>query len=130
MIPDKKNNFWQFNKQRGSALYYAVVVLSILLTMILGLSSIITSQVKSTKTIEDSFQAFYAADSGMEEAFYQFYNGTPINNINVSDYLDLNENGSQDSNEPAYSAQGISSPESIKSTGTYHNTKRAIQVSF
>lgn len=117
-------------QKKGSVLYYSVVILSLLLAMVLGLSSIIAGQIKTVRTIEYSLQSFYAADAGIEEAFYEFYeNGTPIENIDVSGYFDLNENGSKDSNEPTYETQGLSSTE-IKSSGFYQNNRRAIQVSF
>jgi len=49
-------------------LLYTVLLLSLLLTMVLGLSTLISAQFEVMKGTGNSVVAFYAADAGMERA--------------------------------------------------------------
>jgi Tfp pilus assembly protein PilX len=55
---------------KGSALLYTVLLLSILLTVVLGLSTLISMQFVIMRNTGDSIVAFYAADAGMEKMLY------------------------------------------------------------
>lgn len=61
----------QKKQERGAALFIAVIVLSILLATGLGVSTILIGQFRVLFGIEESLQAFFAADSGIERALYQ-----------------------------------------------------------
>jgi len=62
-----------FNKiknQKGVALYLALVIMTIFLSMSLGLTVIMTSQRKMVRGIDYSVTALCAADTGIEYIFY------------------------------------------------------------
>ena len=58
------------NNQKGFALYLIVIMMSVLLAAVLGLSNIIIGGVNLAIIVRDSGNAFYAADSGVEKALY------------------------------------------------------------
>lgn len=58
------------NREKGVSILLAVLILSILLAIALGIGHFITEQTKMMREIGYSVKAFYAADSGIEEALY------------------------------------------------------------
>ena len=54
--------------EKGIALYLGLIIMTIILAVAFGLSTILISQVKMTKEIGDSIKALYAADSGIEQS--------------------------------------------------------------
>ncbi|MDP3982143.1 MAG: hypothetical protein Q8P70_01175 [bacterium] len=56
--------------QRGVAVYISVVVMTVLLGVSLGVSSIFYSQVSALQGLGDSVTAFYAAEAGIEQVLY------------------------------------------------------------
>jgi len=115
----------------GVSLYFALMIMTVLLAIALGISTILFGQLKVMRGMENSIVAFYAADTGIEKELYEEHPpGT-----HYSDYLDLNGNGFQDSEDSVYnvwviSAGGDSCPATvnycIKSIGVYKETRRAI----
>lgn len=61
-------NIYYHNK--GTALFITGVVISIALAVGIGVSTISFRELRITRNILPSFQAFYAADAGVECAFY------------------------------------------------------------
>jgi hypothetical protein len=53
--------------QKGVSLYLAVVLMTMLLALVLGISTILLRQLQSIRGMEDSVVALYAADSGIEQ---------------------------------------------------------------
>ena len=108
----------------------AVMIMAVLLAIVLGLNAILVSQIKTIRNMGYSVIAFYAAETGIERELYENHAvGT-----NYSDYLDLNGNGVQDTDDSSYNISvfdGASCPGTdycIKSTGIFQGTRRAIQV--
>lgn len=56
--------------QKGIAVYIAIIIMTIILGVGLGITDIIIKQIKITSTIGDSVQAFYAADMGIEKVLF------------------------------------------------------------
>lgn len=121
--------------QKGSAIYFAVIIMAILLAMAIAFSFILIRQIRVTKKVSDSAIAFYAADTGLELAMNNFPD------IGVWEgYLDLNNNGIQDPDDPIYQSKRVeelSDPECyndnnittnfcIISLGEYKNLQRKI----
>lgn len=107
-------------KEKGVSLYLAIVILSVLTAVLLALVSISVSQIKVIWTLSDSIKAFYAADTGIEQALYQVRKEGNYNNF-------LGKNG--DSSYQVFitsDANGVS----IKSIGNYNGTKRAIETNY
>jgi len=128
---------------RGVSLYITVMLMSIILAVVLGLSAIVYGQMKMIRGIEYSVIAIYAADTGVEHALRDIYANSPLASYTGS--LDANRGYTpgyavsvvcgtllavdcpvigQDNSEPSCTAQFYC----IRSTGTYQGTKRAIEV--
>jgi len=99
----------------------------VLLSIVLGLSTILVTQVKIIRGLENSVVAFYAADSGIERVLDEDENATDT--ADYSFYLDNNAFSS-----PEYVATGTQNcPDNvanfcINSKGTYKGTQRAVQA--
>jgi hypothetical protein len=126
-----------FKFQRGETLYFALVILAILLAIGFGLSTIIISRMKMIREMGDSVISLHAADTGIERAMYALYKEGISLPFNFSGYLDLNQNGFQDPKEPTYQVNGLSPGSNcsatsfcLKSVGVYQETKRAIEASY
>ena len=52
--------------QRGITLYLAIIVVTLILGIGLGISALLVSQLKTFRSIGDSLQSLYAADAGIE----------------------------------------------------------------
>lgn len=118
------------NTKKGVTLYFAVVILSVIFGIGAGLSILIFSQIRITREIGESVIAFYAADTGIEQALYKLY-------INPGTFPFPNFSGTvgQASFEvkvflPA--TGNCPSPPNefycIKSIGKYRQTQRAIEI--
>ncbi|MBD3330561.1 hypothetical protein GF354_03445 [Candidatus Peregrinibacteria bacterium] len=59
----------KFNN-KGSALLVALLIMGVLISISLALSGLIFREVRVTKALLDSGKAYYAAESGVEEALY------------------------------------------------------------
>ncbi len=120
-------------------MYFSLVVLTIILGIILGLSSMLISQIKMVRGMEHSVIAFYAADSGVEEALsmlqglfsegslpYYGNEETIDLNGNVATYRIQIEGGHAATDGP----HGDCDNEyyCIRSEGDYRGIKRAIEV--
>jgi len=58
---------------KGLTLYLAVIIMSILLALVLGLIAISVTQLKTIRGVENSVVAFYAADAGVEKVLKELY---------------------------------------------------------
>lgn len=57
--------------KRGSALYYTLIIVSIISAIAFGISSILFSQLKLIRGMGHSVVAFYNADKGVEHLLWQ-----------------------------------------------------------
>lgn len=132
----------QPKNSQGVSLYLAILIIGTLLAMGLGLSSVLIFQLKLVRGMEESVMAFYAADSGIEQALYRIRKSVPANYTDFCDCLDLNEGGCSlsgscpgtlaDEGDSRYNVV-ITTSESettIQSFGIYRRTQRAIEVKF
>ncbi|MCX6765295.1 MAG: hypothetical protein NT148_02025 [Candidatus Nealsonbacteria bacterium] len=131
---------------KGSALLYTVLLLSILLTVVLGLSTLISAQFEIMKGTGNSVVAFYAADAGMERAIN--YMRTGLDNLSLSggDTVDISDfsngatykisirckNNGQLNECASMPPDGNCNADNfcIKSVGTYKGVKRALMVTI
>lgn len=58
------------NYTKGASIFLAVMILSSLLAIGLGVTAIILPQLKITENIDDSIKAIFAADAGVERCLY------------------------------------------------------------
>jgi len=62
------------SSQKGLSLYLTVIIISIFLGVVLGMSVILFHQLKLIRGIGNSVIAFFAADTGIERALYDQHN--------------------------------------------------------
>jgi len=115
------------NNQKGISVYITIIILSILLAVSLGLSSIIVGGAKLSESLSFSVKAFHAADTGIEETLYNIFKRgdctTPVTGTCGTDC----------SYEVTITYTGGSCADagtSIKSLGTYKTTKRKVEASY
>lgn len=112
--------------QKGLSLYISIIIMSILLAIVLGISTILVSQLKIIKGIEHSVIAFYAAETGIEQVLV-----ARVNPISFNGYSGVLANGA--SYEIIVFASGSDCPAPnfcINSIGDFRGAKRTIQVSY
>lgn len=118
----------KFSSQKGVSLYLALMIMTILLGIALGINSIFLGQIKILKDLGYSVIAFYAADAGIEEALMSrespstvCLEASPCLLANgASYYIDIRAAG----------AGCLASNYCIKSIGQYKETKRAIEIQY
>jgi len=59
------------NNQKGIAIYLAVLIMTCILAIALGISAIFVTQFKEIGKMGDSVTAFFAADSGIEKVLWE-----------------------------------------------------------
>lgn len=132
--------FYFSNKNKGVAVYLALVFLALLLGISFGLSAIILGQFKTLKDIGFSTVAFYAADTGIEK--YLFENSPSgdyscfidIDSVSIDCYSSSrlcpdNLNISL-GREACAKIKVDQSSGKVTSSGYYRTTNRAIEISF
>ncbi|MCX6790872.1 MAG: pilus assembly PilX N-terminal domain-containing protein [Candidatus Gribaldobacteria bacterium] len=60
-----------FSSQKGSALFFVMVVLAIMTSALLSLIALSVGQIKGMLALSDSVVAFTAADTGIERSMYR-----------------------------------------------------------
>lgn len=105
-------------------MYLTMVVLSIMSASLLALSAILVGQSKMTGNLSNSVLAFAAADSGIEQALYKVYKQSFIS----GNFTESLPNGATYS--VIVSTTTPNGATVIRSTGSYRQSKRAIEVSF
>ncbi|KKT17551.1 MAG: hypothetical protein A2654_01275 [Candidatus Nealsonbacteria bacterium RIFCSPHIGHO2_01_FULL_43_31] len=112
--------------QRGVALYFALVIITMMLSMALGLSAIFIGQIKTIKQLGNSVLALAAADTGIEVILLNRNNPANIPETALSNgatyQVVVSRGGSSDC--PAGSNY------CIKSVGSYLGTKRAVEIIY
>ena len=63
-----QNNSTQY--KRGFSVYFAIIIMAFLLSIGVGINTILLSQLKTLRGVGDSVFAFGAADAGIERALY------------------------------------------------------------
>jgi len=119
-----KNFCFSRKSQSGVAVLFVVLILSVVLVIGLGVSSIMINQIKMSADVAKSMQAFYAADAGAEECLYQAQEGSgpcaAVNGIIPETVLD---------NNASYTAKR-EAEKSISTGGKAGTTFRKIEVSW
>jgi hypothetical protein len=125
MIIKTKDKDCSWRSQKGVSVLLASLIMTILLAMSLGLSSILLRQLKMMRGMGDSVVAFYAADTGVERALYEYTGQT----------LPVEYSGSGLAGGASYTAK-VEAPGTgcsasnlcIKSVGAFKQTRRAIEI--
>ena len=111
-----------YRSQKGVSLIFAIFILTFVLSIGLGTSTILIRQVKITREIGYSVIAFYAADSGIEEVLLMATPAPASGLVNGASYdVQVENGGVGDCTALNYC---------IKSIGSYKNTRRAIEIQY
>jgi len=109
-------------KRRGSALYFTLIVVSIISAIAFGISSILFSQLRLIRGMGHSVVAFYNADNGIEQLLYQTRSLMTI------------EAGEGEGEGYSYKyesePEGVDWQTRITVVGSFQPTKRGIQVQY
>lgn len=129
-------------QEKGVALFLAVLIMSVILAIGLGIGGILIQQIKISGNIGDSVVAYYAADSGIEQQIYDLYknetHNPEYNNILSNEaYYSVSVVCSQGNENclpgiPVVGEEECNSLNNfcIKSVGTFQTAKRAIEVNY
>ena len=99
----------------------AVIIMAIMLAIVLGLNAILVGQIKTIRNMGYSVIAFYAAETGIEEALKSECLPTcPSGNLGGASYA-------VEKLSPGANCSGSSY--CLQSVGVFQGTRRAIQVS-
>lgn len=109
------------NFEKGVSLYLSLVIMGILLSLALGINSILLGQTKTIQEIGNAVLAFYAAETGIEKNLYNNSQGTGSLENNATYFVTVFASGVDGC--PA----GLNY--CVKSVGTYKTTNRAIYIS-
>lgn len=115
------------NTQNGQVSLFIVTVMMFLLLFVgLFLANTTVKQIKITRNIYKSIQAYYLADAGSERVLYEI----KVNGLDpyTAGPILLDENVGADG---SFKVEVIStSPLKIKSTGVYQEVARAVELSW
>lgn len=115
------------NSQKGFTLYFAIIMMSILLAAVFSIGSVVLLQIKTIKGMGDSIIAYYAADTGAEKALFEGKFIIPPDDTKYS--ATLNNNASYEATILATSTPQCSgSWYCIESIGNFQQTKRAVKI--
>ena len=128
---------------RGVSIYLALVILSILLSVVLGVATILFGQMKTLTSIGHSVISFYAVDTAIErELYFKNYQSQPAG-YSYAGFLDLDSQGVGDQSigscpagltDPGDTCYQLTissiSPIVIKAFGYYRDVRRALEISF
>jgi hypothetical protein len=65
-----KKNFYNWGRSEGSALLITLLMLGIMMTLTLGISTLVIREIQVTQSIVDANKAYYAAEAGVERALF------------------------------------------------------------
>jgi len=117
------------NKESGISLLLAILILALILGVALGLNTILLQQIRMTREMGNSVIAFYAADTGIEEALMVRDNPSssctqdspcPLGN-GATYYLSIS---------PTSPPDCVALDYCIKSVGIFKGTRRGIEIDY
>lgn len=132
-----------FQNQRGQiALFVVFVIMTLLLFIALFLTNAVIKQTKATRSSLDSIQAYYLADMGAERTLYGITR--PVGDLDkisltlftadpadaIPDLIKTQNNIIGPDSSYVVIKTGDSSPISIKASGIFRETSRAIELSW
>ena len=119
--------------EKGVSLYFSILIMIIVLSIVLGLSTILMTQIKMVGEMGDSVVAFCAADTGIEAVLFEGADATTSGSYSGS--LDNGATWTAAVVDPGLADEGgVKCPDSthnfcIYSRGSYSDSQRAIRIS-
>lgn len=118
----------KFEKNRGMALLMTLLILTSILVVALGASSLIVPGIKMSRTQAQSTKAFFASEAGVEKALWEVRK----NNYSVPGANRDNIFSGTLGNDSFYQVDySISGPDiTFTSTGRYQQIRRSVATNF
>jgi len=133
----KIKNAYDIDRQRGISIFLAVIMLTLVLSIALGVNTLLISQIKTMRDSGNSVIAFYGAESGTEWALMNV-NDSNWQTTVYHNYLDLNGDHIEEAAidaiydvttiAPGVGQCAATADYCIKSVGVYRGTRRVIQI--
>lgn len=117
---------FKINSQEGTSLYFAILLIAILLAIVLAFGTLSFFQIKTIRGMGNSVVAFYAAETGIERELYE------KNDLGSPPYSgDLGGGITYQVRILGPGEEGcpLDSSFCIDSVGTYQAVRRALRVS-
>lgn len=124
-------------KEKGISIFLSLLILTVLLSLALGLSTILVGQIRMIKRMGDSVISFFAADTGIERILYEDkmcrlpgcndLAWSCLDTVNCDDGLAAGTL-SDSLGEATYQVDFNDGATSTLSKGIYRETQRAAQV--
>jgi len=133
-MSNNRNHNHKTEKERGVSLLLAILILSLVLGIALGLSLLLTQQLKMVRGIDNSVGAFFAADSGIEDALLQLKNEKKTCfDKDTSIHGNCGKDGDEEYDVrflPKEECPSAKSCGCLQSKGKYRGVSRAIELSY
>jgi Tfp pilus assembly protein PilX len=122
---------------KGVSVFFALLILSVLLSIALGMSTILIGQARMLKGMEDSVVSFFTAESGVERMLYEDKmcrqpdcGGLPWSCLDVVNCDEGRRGGVVSGNlgDATYEITVNDGATVISSLGIYKGTRRAIET--
>ncbi len=128
----------KLKEQKGVSLYISILILSAMMAIGLGLSSLLIGEIEIARDINRFVPAIYAADSGIERALYKLRKGGGF--VSCPNTSSCVVNSTAMSNGASYSVIVLDSGAQwcpvtvnavcIRGLGTLEDTNRGFEVTF
>ena len=140
------NNLLKDN--RGTVLFMTLLILTSMLTVVLGAANLVMSGIKMSGAQERSTVAYFAAEAGAERILWEIrQNGFDLTGCNINDYIDFSVTPTvcvdsstcgvssiceySLSNNALYSVvYSLDSPVTFTSTGVFSGLRRSVDISY
>ena len=124
-----------FNSKKGVAVYLVVMIGALILAVVLGLSSLLVRQQVIVDRLSESVNAFHAADSGIERMLYairkESYDPSSCTPTPCqTSYPQVTDPSFTNGASYETYVQSVATSTKIRSLGLYHQTRRAIEISY
>jgi hypothetical protein len=117
-------------KEKGSSLYFAVVVLAVISGVVIGISSLLISQIRIIRGMGNSVVAIYVADTGIEHILKEVRVDNNPSNISGNVVFPGGYSGDYQTELTPAGPNCDALYFCIESVGKFQGAKRAIEIKF
>lgn len=120
------------NKERGASLLLTILVLTAIMSIALGISTLMLVEMKLSREVIKSLRAYYAAEAGIERSLYDDRKEGGASDIGSSpSWCAGIGKVCLDGSDTCYAVDvTVGATTYIKSYGCYKGARRAIEVSY
>lgn len=112
--------------EKGASLLLTILIMSAILAIAMGISKLSLNEIKMSREYPESYVAYYAAETGMEQLLYLDHTGA----ISGPDLYNSGIVILGDGITYIVSASDVSPNRKLQSSGFYKDTNRAIELTY